>query len=301
MSEIYLVRNLGLHNFESLAVLKRLPPHCLVSEPALVNMFMDEAQLTASLRHPNIAQVFDFGEDEESYFFVMEYVEGLSLSQLQKTCRTGRTRIPLPIAVQIILEVAEALSAAHDATDASGQPLDLVHRDVSPQNVIVTEHGRVKLIDFGIARARQRRERTETGLIKGKIAYMSPEQCRAEPVNRQSDLFSLGLLLYELTTMTRPHGTAKGAEMIYARAELDCPDPRSLLAGYPDELAEIVNKLLRRSRSERFQTAREVYDALSTFAIRRGFSLSPFALGAWVDGLDTRLAQGSGVWADAVP
>jgi len=296
MAELYLVKNLGLHSFESLAVLKRLPPHYLVSEPNVVNMFLDEAQLTASLRHPNIAQVFDFGEDADSYFFVMEYVEGLSLAQLQKKCRMARRRFPLAMAVQIVLGVAEALEAAHDARDAQGQPLELVHRDVSPQNVIVTAHGSIKLIDFGIARARQRRERTETGFIKGKYAYMSPEQIRAEPVDRQSDLFSLGLLLYELTTMKRPHEDTVGPAMAYVRSEIDCPDPRTVCEGYSEELAGIVNRLLSRDRSERFKTAREVHEALRLFSATEGLSLSPFTLREWVEGIDAPLARGSGSW-----
>lgn len=298
MSEIYLVKNSGLHSFESLAVLKRLPPHCLVSEPNLVNMFMDEAQLTASLRHPNIAQVFDFGEDDDSYFFVMEYVEGLSLSQLQKKCRGQGKRFPLALAIQIIMEVAEALNAAHEARGPNGRPLELVHRDVSPQNVIVTGHGSVKLIDFGIARARQRREQTQTGMIKGKVAYMSPEQCRAESVDRLSDLFSLGILLYELTTGMRPQGNGRGPDMLFARAEVECPDPRSAVSGYPDGLALIVNQLLRISRAERFSSARDVYDALGHFAVSEGITLSPFSLGEWVDSLDRTLALGSGVWTE---
>jgi serine/threonine protein kinase len=200
------------------------------------------------------------------------------------------------MAVQIVLGVAEALEAAHDARDAQGQPLELVHRDVSPQNVIVTGHGSIKLIDFGIARARQRRERTETGFIKGKYAYMSPEQIRAEPVDRQSDLFSLGLLLYELTTMKRPHGETAGPAMAYVRSEIDCPDPRSVCEGYSEELAGIVNRLLNRDRSQRFKTAREVHEALRLFSATEGLSLSPFTLREWVEGIDAPLARGSGSW-----
>ncbi len=296
MAELYLVKSHGLHKFESLCVLKRLPPHYLVSNPNIVNMFLDEAQLTASVRHPNVAHVFDFGEDHESYFFVMEYIEGQSVAEVLQKCFSGRTRVPIAVAVEIAMGLAEALAAAHEATDADGRSLDLVHRDVSPQNVLLTKHGGVKLIDFGIARARRRREVTQAGHIKGKFSYMSPEQCLAVPATLRTDLYSLGIILYELTTMRRPHGNINGPELLYARSCVDPADPRDIIPNYPEELAQIVHRLLKRNPLERFASAREVHDALMGFARSSGLLVSPFAVSSWVESLDAPVARGSGSW-----
>ncbi len=303
MAELYLVKARGLHGFESLCVLKRLPPHFLVSQPNIVNMFLDEAQLTASVRHPNVAHVFDFGEDSESYFFVMEYIEGQSVSEVLHKCTRGRRRVPLSVAVEIALGVLEALAAAHEARDVDGTHLALVHRDVSPQNILITDHGGVKLIDFGIARARRRREATQAGHIKGKFSYMSPEQCLAVPATHRTDLYSLGIILYELTTMRRPHGNISGPELLYARSCVAPVDPRDIIPNYPDELAEIVLRLLRRNPLERHGSAREVHDELMGFARSHELLSSPFAVRSWLESLEAPVARGSGSWSatDQVP
>jgi serine/threonine protein kinase len=285
MAEIYLAKNVGLQGFETLSVLKRLPPSCLDDNPSYVNLFFDEARLVASLRHPNIAQVFDFGQHQDSYFFVMEYLDGVNLRQLIQKGKKRGERVPLACAIQIMLGVTQGLHAAHEARGPEGQSLDIVHRDVSPTNVVVTNDGAVKVIDFGVAKSTKHRARTETGVVKGKFAYMSPEQCRAKSVDRRTDLFALGVVLYELTTGSRPHGASCGPDLIHSIVEKDCPDPRLGFVDYPEELAEIVGKLLDRNPERRYQTAREVHQALSLFAARRQMMLSPYELASWVNGL----------------
>lgn len=282
MAEIYLVKSIGLRGFETRSVLKRLPPSCVNDEPGYLKMFLDEARLVASLRHPNIAQVFDLGQDGDSYFFVMEYLDGVDLRELIQQCEERHAPMPLASAIQIVLAVAEGLHAAHEARDQDGQPLHVVHRDVSPNNIVVTGDGAVKLIDFGVAKSSTQRARTETGVVKGKYAYMSPEQCRAEPLDRRSDIFALGVILYELTTGARPHGDQCGPELLHRIVEDDCPDPRLRAWDYPEELANIVNKVLHRNPEHRYQSAREVHQALSSFAAHRQMLLSPYELASWV-------------------
>lgn len=285
MAEIYLVKCVGLHGFESLSVLKRLPPGYLLDRPGYVEMFFDEARLMASLRHPNIAQVFDFGQDQDSYFFVMEYIEGANLRKLLTACRRRGEGMPLACAVQIVLGIAEGLHAAHQACGPEGQPLNLIHRDVSPTNIIVTGDGAIKVIDFGIAKSSNHRARTETGVVKGKYAYMSPEQCRAQVLDRRTDLFSLGVVLYELTTGARPQHQHRGVELLQRIVDEDSPDPRLSTTNYPDELAEIVNKMLHRDPAQRYQSARDVYEALNFFAAQHQMMLSPYQLASWVQEL----------------
>jgi serine/threonine protein kinase len=273
-----------MHGFEALSVLKRLPPSCLLDNPQYATLFFDEARLVASLRHPNIAQVFDFGQDEDSYYFIMEYLDGLNLRQLIRKARK-RGRVPLSCAIQIVLGVAAGLHAAHEAQGPDGQGLNIVHRDVSPTNIVVTTEGAIKVIDFGVAKSTRHRARTETGVVKGKYAYMSPEQCQARPIDRRTDLFALGVVLYELMTGTRPHGKGCGPELLKRICEDDAPDPRLVSKDLPDELAEIVNKLLHRDTEHRYQSARELHQDLSLFAARHQIMLSPYELASWVQGL----------------
>jgi serine/threonine protein kinase len=285
MAEIYLAKSAGMHGFEALSVLKRLPPSCLLDNPNYATLFFDEARLVASLRHPNIAQVFDFGQDEDSYYFIMEYLDGLNLRQLIRKARKRGERVPMACAIQIVLGVAAGLHAAHETKGPEGQSLNIVHRDVSPTNIVVTAEGAIKVIDFGVAKSTRHRARTETGVVKGKYAYMSPEQCQAQPIDRRTDLFALGVVLYELMTGTRPHGKGAGPELLKHICEDDAPDPRIKNLDFPDEMAEILAKLLHRDAELRYQSARELHRDLSLFAARAQIMLSPYELATWVQGL----------------
>ena len=201
MAELHLACAMGVGGFQKVVVLKRVLPH-LAADAGFVRMFLDEARLAAHLDHPNIVQVIDSGEAAGEYFYAMEYVHGRNVRELLGAA-SHAGGMPLAVALTIAVGIAAALEHAHGRVDLEGRPLDLVHRDVSPSNVLVSYDGAVKLTDFGIAKAATRTQETTAGTMKGKIGYMSPEQCRGEAVDRRSDIFSLGVVLFELTTCER--------------------------------------------------------------------------------------------------
>ena len=219
MAEIFLARlpGVGIEGFEKLVVLKRiLPQHAL--DPELLRMFLDEARLSATLTHPHVTEVYDVGSDDDAPFFAMEYVHGANVRELLRaqSRKTGSDGAALPLehAIAIVAGAAAGLHYAHDRTGPGGEPLQIVHRDVSPSNVLVSYDGAVKVSDFGIAKWAYQRTRTQEGTLKGKFAYMSPEQCRARPVDRRSDVFALGSILYELTTGTAPFAGASDLDIL---------------------------------------------------------------------------------------
>jgi len=219
-------------------------------------MFLDEARIAGLLRHPNVVSVLDVGEDRDGPYLVMDYVEGASVGALLK--RLGGEQPPLSVALRIVMEVAEGLHAAHELRDSSGAPLELVHRDVSPQNVLLGVDGHARVTDFGIAKALGRLTKTDTGILKGKLGYMAPEQLRFEEPDRRSDIFSLGVVLFELLTAERLYRNEDG--MDGARKVLNEPPPD--LAEYrddaPPELVELCFALLAKDPTHRPQTALEV-------------------------------------------
>ena len=195
MGEVYLARQSGLDGFQKLLVIKTLLPH-LCEDEEFITMFKDEARVTAQLIHPNICQVFEFDQVGGVYYMCMEYLRGEDLRRLWKACEAHGTPLRVPLICRIIADAASGLDFAHRLRDAKGEPYHIVHRDISPQNILVSWDGGVKIVDFGIARARDVHE--EAGVIKGKFAYMSPEQARGEPVDCRSDVFAAGIVLYEL-------------------------------------------------------------------------------------------------------
>src|SRR5262245_29041210 len=202
MAEVWLARQVGMQGFEKIVVIKRARPE--LSDRETTRLFLDEARLVATLQHPNIAQVYEIGSVSGSYFFVMEYVDGADLRRLIEASVAKRQRIPLADAVYIIAHVCTALHYAHEKHDLDGRALQIIHRDVSPSNVLLSHDGAVKVCDFGVAKAHSRNgESTERGVLKGKFSYMSPEQAQSKPLDRRSDVFSIGILLYELTTLTK--------------------------------------------------------------------------------------------------
>jgi tRNA A-37 threonylcarbamoyl transferase component Bud32 len=272
MAEIFLARSQGPDGFEKLVVLKSLLLE-RADDQAWVQMFLDEARLAATLAHPNVAQVFDVGREGDQRFFTMEYVHGADLRDVM-TAAERHGGVPLDVALAIVAGVAAGLHHAHDKTDERGRPLDIVHRDVSPSNVLVSFDGAVKVVDFGIAKAAVRRAATRTGTVKGKAGYMSPEQCRGEVLDRRSDVFAIGILLYQLTTGVSPFAADNEYAILRKVVDEDARPPSELKPGYPKRLEEIVLRALRRSRDERTATAREVQVDLETVAREEGMSLS---------------------------
>jgi eukaryotic-like serine/threonine-protein kinase len=276
MAEIYLARVRGTAGFEKLVVLKRILP-TVATDPTFVRMFLDEARLAATLQHPNIADVYDVGEADGAYFFTMEFVHGEDARGLRFATRKRNERPPLAIALAIVQGTASALDYAHDKQGPSG-PLGLVHRDISASNILISYDGAVKLVDFGIARAAARETKTRTGTLKGKIPYMSPEQCRGSPLDRRSDLFSLGIVLYELTVGRRPFRGENDFQIMEQIVRVDPPRPTALDPSYPPALEAIVMKLLSRELDARYQTAEELLHDLEAFTAQHNLWASQKAI-----------------------
>ncbi len=283
MAEIFLARSQGIEGFEKLVVLKSiLPQHAVDDE--FVCMFLDEARLAATLHHPNVAQVFDIGRGGGKPFFTMEYIDGRDLRQVCKAAR-GRGGLPLEQAVTIGLGVAAGLHYAHEKGGPDGRPLGIVHRDVSASNVIISYDGAVKIVDFGIAKAASHRQVTRTGIIKGKLACMSPEQCRGDAVDRRSDVFAIGILLYEITTGTRLYEADSDYAMLHQIIDKDAPAPSTRVPDYPPALEAIVMRALRRDREQRYATAQELQVDLENFARDSKLITSPVELGRHMEEL----------------
>jgi hypothetical protein len=277
MAEIYLARLSGISGFEKLVVVKRMLPQ-LAPRPEFVQMFLDEARIAATLHHSNIVQVFDVGAEDGQYYFAMEFLHGEDVSSFMHTLTTKGRVLPLEAALEIVLGVCAGLHFAHEQTGRDGAPLKIVHRDVSPQNVLVTFDGGVKLLDFGIAKATRRLAATRHGTLKGKVQYMSPEQCRGESVDRRSDIFSTAILLWELTTSHRLFARTSEFDTMKKIIESDAPPPSSMVREYPPALEQIVMRGLRRRRSERYQTAQEMQVALEEFVRENRLAVSAIAL-----------------------
>jgi serine/threonine protein kinase len=265
MAEVYVARQVGIKGFEKIVVIKRVRPE-LEGDLETTDFFLDEARLVATLEHPNIAQVYEIGYVNGAYFFVMEYVHGGDLRQVLEASSKRGESLPLGDAIYIASHVAAALHYAHEKRDRDGHELHIIHRDISPSNVLLSHDGAVKLCDFGIAKAKKRSAETTRGLVKGKYPYMSPEQCVQEPLDRRSDIFAMGTLLYELTTMTRLYKRANEFETLRAIIDEPPPRPSARVANYPADLERIVLRALAKKPSERQQTAQELQLELEDFA-----------------------------------
>jgi serine/threonine-protein kinase len=284
MAEIVLARASGMLGFQKLVVIKRILPH-LASRNDFIQMFLDEARIATTLNHPNVVQTYEVGVQGKSYFLVMEYLAGEDVrSIVRKLARQGK-RLPVEHALQVIIGVTSGLQYAHDKRDFDGKPLDIVHRDVTPQNVIVSYDGGVKLLDFGIAKASNRINETRSGSFKGKVPYLSPEQCRGEPLDRRTDIFSLGILLYEITLGRRLFRGETDFQILKQIADGAVTPPRVVDPGYDPRLEQIVMKALDNDPARRFQSAREMQDALERLAHDQRLRLSPLALSDFMHAL----------------
>jgi serine/threonine protein kinase len=275
MAEVFLGRATGEGGFERLVAIKRMLPHLTETE-GFGAMFLDEARISAELQNGNIGQVFDFGRDDDSPYLVMEFIPGVDLLKMVKHCpRPGPT-----VSAYVISNVCAALDHAHSRRDADGRPLGIVHRDVSPSNVLVTFEGDVKLIDFGVARAAERLQQTQGGTLKGKFAYMSPEQASGLPLDHRSDIFAAGIVLHELLTgrslFRLPGDTDLGTLHRVQAAEVSAPS--SLDPGLPEDLDRICLRALAKKPEDRFATAGELQAALEEHCHRAGFGRRQFAL-----------------------
>lgn len=294
MAELFLAKHVGMEGFEKVVAIKRILSH-LAYDEEFINMFRDEARLVAKLSHQNIVQIYDLGKSNESYFIAMEYIPGRNLASVAKKARQkGEPLQPVYIA-RCVAQACEALHYAHTRTDLDGRPLGIVHRDVSPQNIIVAFSGGVKLVDFGIAKAASKIGQTRAGVLKGKYAYMCPEQIRGEAIDGRCDIFAVGIVLYELLCGRRPFEKENSIQTLKAIVQEPHVDPRELNPAIPDALADIINRALIKDPNLRYDTAQATQLALEDFVSASGQRCNNIVIGEWLTRLfEDELERGKG-------
>jgi len=264
MAELYRAKRIGVAGFEKLLVIKKILPHLSLHEE-FVSMFINEAKIAAQLTHTNIAQIFDLGKIEDSYYIAMEYVWGKDLKAVLKKGKEKKLPVSMEHALQIVSKACAALDYAHKKKDLKGHELNLIHRDVSPQNIIVAYEGDVKIVDFGIAKAASKTSDTRTGVLKGKIAYMSPEQAWGRPIDRRSDIFSLGIVLYELLTGEMLFKGDTDLNTLEKVRDAKVIPPTRINKEIPKEIENILLKALAKEPQERYQSASDMQNDLETY------------------------------------
>jgi len=284
MASVHLARMDGPGGFQKWVAIKKIHSH-LVEDDSFVQMFLDEARVAAKISHPNVATVFDLGRHDDTYWIAMEYLHGEPLREVMRRTEELGTAMPPEIACRVIADAAEGLHAAHELLGKNGEQLGLVHRDVTPHNLFVTYDGVTKVVDFGIAKFSSRMSSTRAGTLKGKLAYMSPEQVHGEVIDRRTDLFALGVVLWELTTGQRLFRTDSDLDTLAKVQECNVPRPSTLIRGYPIDLEKIVMKALSKNRGERFKTAREFSRALQSLLMRRGLFIANDEVASYVTSL----------------
>jgi serine/threonine protein kinase len=255
MAEVFKAKRSGVEGFEKVVALKRILPH-LSENNEFLTMFVDEAKMVAGLTHPNIVQIYDLGKIDKSYYIAMEYVHGHDLRSIIKRARNKGLRMPLDLSLRVVSQVCSALEYAHRKKDERGQHMEIVHRDVSPQNILISFEGNVKLADFGIAKAATKASKTERGALRGKLLYMSPEQAWGHQIDRRSDVFSVGIVLYEMVTEQKPF-TGADSETTILEMVRKCviTPPRDVNPRVPENLDRVIMKALARDPEERYRDA----------------------------------------------
>jgi serine/threonine protein kinase len=274
MAEVFVAESAGIEGFKKRVAIKRVLPS-LSEKKAFIAMFLDEARLSAHLSHSCVAQVFDIGVGDNAYFIVMEYVDGADLKGVIEALKKAGKPFPMESAVFIAAKLCEGLSYAHELTNIEGEPLHVVHRDMSPPNVLITKYGEVKIVDFGLAKATSQLQKSESGIIKGKFGYLSPEAAMGQEVDGRTDIFAVGIILWELLAGRRlflgdtDFATVKQVQ----RAEI--PSIRAINKDVSADLERIILRALARNPAERYQTARELGRDLISFLYRNGKAVSP--------------------------
>lgn len=282
MAEIYLAREVEAETREYLVVKRILPS--FATDRELVDMFLDEQRVAVTLLHPNIVRTYDVGEVAGEYFISMEYLHGEDVRRIFRMLQRRREQMPLELALATVMQAAAGLHYAHEKRGFDLTPLDIVHRDVTPHNLVLTYDGMVKLVDFGVAKAANRQIDTKVGTIKGKIPYMSPEQCKGLELDRRCDIYALGIILYELTTGTRLYGAGGNDIALMRRIVDEAVDPPSARrADYPLALERIVLKALQKEPEHRYQSAAELQRDIEGFGREHGLALAPAALSRFMN------------------
>jgi eukaryotic-like serine/threonine-protein kinase len=273
MANLYLSRFTGSEGFEKLVAIKRIHDH-LTEQVEFIQMFVDEARLASRISHPNVVQVLELGAVGNTHFIAMEYVDGETLTALVRRCQ-----LPLRLCARIIANAAAGLHAAHELRANDGDMLNVVHRDVSPHNILVSYDGDVKVVDFGVARAKSNLHTTNTGTVKGKFAYMAPEQAKLAEVDRRADVFALGIVLYEITTRHRLFRADTEAATIAKVLAAEILPPSRIVNDFPQRLEAIIMRSLQRDPNRRYQSAQEMQEALESYIVESGPPLMQSVLG----------------------
>lgn len=274
MAEVFRAKRKGVEGFEKIVAVKRIHSH-LSTNKDFVEMFIAEAKMVASLSHPNIVQIFDLGKIDDSYYIAMEFVEGHDLRSILTRARNRGTLLGVDLAALIASRVGAALAYAHRQRDADGGELRIVHRDVSPQNILVSNEGEVKLVDFGIAKAATKASHTDSGSLRGKLLYMSPEQAWGRPLDKRSDLFSLGAVFFEILTGHLLFSGSSEMSILERVREARFLQPSALNPAVTIELEAIITRLLKKDPDERYQDASEMLKDLDSYLRRRPAVGSP--------------------------
>ena len=269
MAEVFKAKMFGVEGFEKIVAIKRILPE-VAEDGEFIKMFIDEAKIAVKLQHPNVVQIFELGKIDGSYFIAMELINGKDIKTIRKRLKRVDLLMPVEQSAYIISQVCEGLDYAHRKTDEKMNPLNIVHRDISPQNMIVSYEGTVKLIDFGIAKAKSKSTKTQVGMLKGKFSYMSPEQVSGQPIDRRSDIFSLGVVFFEMLTGKRLFLGKNDVETLEKIRKAEVLPPSVFNSAVPPELDRIVMKALAKDREERYQWASEFAEDLKKFSYSSG-------------------------------
>ncbi len=281
MAEVFRAESEGLQGFKKQVAIKRVLPH-LSEKKKFIAMFLDEARLSAQLSHSNCVQVFDIGVGDNAYFIVMEYVDGANLKSIAEGIKRQGRDFPVQAAAFIAQEICKGLSYAHEMVDSNGGHMEIVHRDMSPPNVLVTKHGEVKIVDFGLAKASSQLEKSEAGIIKGKFSYLSPEAAMGHPVDHRTDIFAVGIILWELLSGQRLFLGETDFQTVKRVQLCQVPAISQLNPRVPPELERIVNGALVRDPDQRYQTARELGQDLVRFLFAYGQPVGTFDISSLV-------------------
>jgi eukaryotic-like serine/threonine-protein kinase len=285
MAEIFLAKQQGSQGFEKTVVLKRIHS-ALVADEQYRNMLIDEAHISMTLSHNNIVQVLDLGQAGGRYFLALELVDGWDLGRLLHRAALANIALPTSIALYVVSQVCRALEYAHSKTGENGRPLGIVHRDVSPQNVLISEQGEVKLADFGIAKAKRKRDQTDSGVVKGKIAFMSPEQALGREIDARSDIYSVGTLLYMLTTGQRPFDGPTDLEILLRVQKGDYTPPDTVHTGLHPHVAAVIGRAMAFDTANRYPSAHHMLVDIES-VLRSSFgSPGQTELKGWLDRLN---------------
>jgi serine/threonine protein kinase len=299
MAEIFLALQLGEEGFQKPVVLKRILPS-LAADPSFVRMLVDEAHIASTLNHSNLVQVLDLGKSGDQYFLVLELVDGWSLEQVRRRAQKAKLKLPLHLSLSIVGALCRGLAYVHGRT-RDGKPLGIIHRDVTPQNVLLSREGEVKLADFGIAKAVGKSEKSSTGVIKGKFAYMSPEQSMGGTLDARSDLFSVGTLLYVLTTGRKPFDGPTDLDVIMQVRRARYEKASTIVKDFNLDVERFIARALRADVSKRWQTAEQMADRIDAILVKLGQPSGPAPLKRWLETLSARDGAKPPVEAPSAP